>query len=712
MFRSIPEESTKVKSLLGGTLMAYQVPPPAPIQPMSAAEEREEERRAKEASKAASTSKTPATSTLGDIQRRTTTNSATINHNNNYLRQEQKATEGTEDTSQSSVSNHLSSSSAVCSSQERGRAVLVNGDHHSPCDIETPATINEEKPVSKNDKRSQGHISDDGDRLKSNSDQGNTLETNSDQEKTSETSSKKEDMSATNCNGAGASVSRVDAAALNGDVDGGQLQNHDRLEPPSNDIRHDDDDDEAEAGPQSGFVVAVHRKILRMDVYFLSSQKSRPSLFGTPLLLPFYESTSQQDLYASVWTQIARLVSPLPPSEASSPSNHALDCDDSLGYEYPFVLKRVKKDGYTCSMCPWYRFCRGCPMECNATPFRPGTASLYVAVDWDPTALHLRYQASQERAHVDDESVALSRHLVTSPIDLDACLQAFTKEEELGEDERVYCKKCASLQCVSKKLDIWELPPILIIHLKRFQYVNARWVKSSKVVKFPMSEFEPAKYLAPRDRESAEMEEQEAAVAEAVAAATVVSPAMEAKENGIVSPTDVNLSPDPRPNGHQRQASKTSLSEFIASTEEVVEDAGTSVVASATESSASLAPDGPTGILPPASAVKDRKSAYNLYGISCHNGILGGGHYVSYAQNSRSKKWYCYNDSSCREVSVNNVDFDSAYLLFYERQNLENRRFLPRIPEDSRPQLPECDPLGKDNDKDFDTDYGKACVLQ
>ena len=53
-------------------------------------------------------------------------------------------------------------------------------------------------------------------------------------------------------------------------------------------------------------------------------------------------------------------------------------------------------------------------MECDSTPFRPGTASLYVAVDWDPTALHLRYQSSQERAHVDHESVALSRHLGSS----------------------------------------------------------------------------------------------------------------------------------------------------------------------------------------------------------------------------------------------------------------------------------------------------------
>ncbi len=63
---------------------------------------------------------------------------------------------------------------------------------------------------------------------------------------------------------------------------------------------------------------------IRMDVYFLSSQKSRPSLFGTPLILPCDEPTTKQDLYGHVWTQVSRLVSPLPPSESNTP-NHAQD---------------------------------------------------------------------------------------------------------------------------------------------------------------------------------------------------------------------------------------------------------------------------------------------------------------------------------------------------------------------------------------------------
>lgn len=41
------------------------------------------------------------------------------------------------------------------------------------------------------------------------------------------------------------------------------------------------------------------------------------------------------------------------------------------------------------------RFCRGCIIVCNDDRAIVGNAC--IAVDWDPTALHLRYQTSQER---------------------------------------------------------------------------------------------------------------------------------------------------------------------------------------------------------------------------------------------------------------------------------------------------------------------------
>lgn len=61
---------------------------------------------------------------------------------------------------------------------------------------------------------------------------------------------------------------------------------------------------------------------MRTELYFLSSQKNRPSLFGMPLIVPCTVHTRKKDLYDAVWIQVSRLASPLPPQEAS---NHAQD---------------------------------------------------------------------------------------------------------------------------------------------------------------------------------------------------------------------------------------------------------------------------------------------------------------------------------------------------------------------------------------------------
>ena len=55
-----------------------------------------------------------------------------------------------------------------------------------------------------------------------------------------------------------------------------------------------------------------------------------------------------QELVYKSSSQVARLVSPLPPQDQAQ-SNHATDCDDSMGYEYPFVLKAVTSGGNWCA---------------------------------------------------------------------------------------------------------------------------------------------------------------------------------------------------------------------------------------------------------------------------------------------------------------------------------------------------------------------------
>lgn len=77
--------------------------------------------------------------------------------------------------------------------------------------------------------------------------------------------------------------------------------------------------------------------------------------------------------------------------------------DDSLGYEFPFVLKSVNREGTHCAWCPWYRFCRGCTILCCETDFN--FAANHIAIDWDPTALHLRYQTSQESVRLTNKYI-------------------------------------------------------------------------------------------------------------------------------------------------------------------------------------------------------------------------------------------------------------------------------------------------------------------
>lgn len=77
---------------------------------------------------------------------------------------------------------------------------------------------------------------------------------------------------------------------------------------------------------------------------------------------------------------------------------------------------------------------------------------------------------------------------------MDHCLRAFTTEEKL--EETYHCGHCKGKQPATKKLQIWKLPPILIVHLKRFNFVNNKWVKSQKVVNFPFKNFDPTPYLA------------------------------------------------------------------------------------------------------------------------------------------------------------------------------------------------------------------------
>ncbi|KAG0273876.1 CSN-associated deubiquitinating enzyme Ubp12 [Linnemannia exigua] len=97
---------------------------------------------------------------------------------------------------------------------------------------------------------------------------------------------------------------------------------------------------------------------------------------------------------------------------------------------------------------------------------------------WDQRGVPLVDPALQEE-------MAASKHGKKN-ITLEDCLAEYTKEEQLGEEDLWYCPNCKKHQQATKKLDIWRLPDILVVHLKRFSHTRAWRDKIDALVDFPI----------------------------------------------------------------------------------------------------------------------------------------------------------------------------------------------------------------------------------
>lgn len=512
-------------------------------------------------------------------------------------------------------------------------------------------------------------------------------------------------------------------------------------------------DDTAIGDANRGVVVAVHRKMLPQEVYFLSTEKYAPVLFGIPLILSVNESTTLQDLYKSVWQQVSRLVSPLPPRDSAH--NHAADCDDSLRYEYPFTLKLVLRDGSWCSQCQWHRFCRGCALPCSGDDLFVDSPSSHLAIDWDQTALHLRYLSAQEKKFSEDPSVAESLRAASEPITLRKCLEAMTREEDLGEEDKYYCSGCKKHQEARLKLQIWRLPPILIVQLKRFHYLNGKWIKSHKIVDFPSQNLDLAEYLAAvpsttlkrhrslKARGKAPpvmMRMKSETIAEASEPSSMGSFASSSNNNDDDHATEIHhvvagrasdavledVDDDSGEGGSvEQQSEKNAMTNGFGSSGDEEEEAEEVLVEEQVPDNRPPSRDRrrmrqiSTSLMSHPIADDNLQDFhehrlaegsspfevnYNLYSMVCHSGVLAGGHYVSYGKMG-NQKWYCQNDSACKEIPAEQIDKSSAYLLFYEREDLSAGSYMPRVPGGWTP------PDTKDLDEELDTDFKKQCVV-
>jgi ubiquitin carboxyl-terminal hydrolase 6/32 len=417
-----------------------------------------------------------------------------------------------------------------------------------------------------------------------------------------------------------------------------------------------------------GHLVVLHRRQDQHGAHLLTNTV-KSSVFGNAFLCVAAPSLTAKELYREVWLRAKRFI-------------RAASAD--VPETFPFTLKMVDAMGSRCSRCRWNRFCHGCLILDEDTPIAADLVS--VAIDWDPTVLHLSYDYAQEAKLTVHESVAEFRKKAAEPIKLEDCLKAFTKEEEMGMEDSWYCSNCKEQREATKKLEIWTLPPVLIVHLKRFHNVNGRWVKSQRHVQMPLSDVNIYDHLTPPTYVE-----------------DISSPPEGASGSDVVEsnppPTDASGGDEATPVPVPDEAPIAADAAGTADTHMPATPVGSIIAEAATEGGGAAAatgvPSKPEST--PTSTTTNRSNImwdkldphahqyvdpncdriYDLSAMTIHLGIMGGGHYVAYGKNPNSQ-WVFFNDSSAKDVPEERVGKENGYCLFYTARGLKTAAFLPK----------------------------------
>ena len=109
-----------------------------------------------------------------------------------------------------------------------------------------------------------------------------------------------------------------------------------------------------------------------------------------------------------------------------------------------------------------------------------------------------RFLAVQNHySYIEAVKSAKSKEGQSKKVTLDQCFDTFTKPERLDEHNMWYCSSCKDHVQALKTMELWKLPNVLIVHLKRFEFKHAlRRDKLDTLVDFPLSGLDMNAHLA------------------------------------------------------------------------------------------------------------------------------------------------------------------------------------------------------------------------
>merc|ERR1719347_1724475 len=146
---------------------------------------------------------------------------------------------------------------------------------------------------------------------------------------------------------------------------------------------------------------------------------------------------------------------------------------------------------------PLYMECVETAMNMCQVGVTGGPAHIQLVLEWDMPA---KTQIIADDSNPIEEHSSVKQVMdapeESSSVSLQECFSLYTSEERLGKDDAFFCPQCNKKREVVKKLGVWSVPDVLVVHLKRFRQSTRVTNKLETMVEFPMENFDMSPNMA------------------------------------------------------------------------------------------------------------------------------------------------------------------------------------------------------------------------
>lgn len=302
-------------------------------------------------------------------------------------------------------------------------------------------------------------------------------------------------------------------------------------------------------------------------------------------------------------------------------------CVPLTNYHRPFYTAAVERSLHECQL---YGVC----------------PHLKLVLEWEQSVVANIFGTLLEVAIKEDDSVSqvCSQMFQSQVTTLDKCLQQYTEQELLSKDDTWTCSNCQQPQNgATKKIGLWNVPEVLVLHLKRFKQDGAVRAKLQSLVEFPLDGLDMNAYLEKRT----------------ISKSCSLLPHDGYSSQAMLSRAASQLLPhEGVPEKRKFTNKKTFGNTLMRKLSRSPNSATLKLTASHTGAVSS-------------------DNIYDLYAVCNHTGNMNSGHYTAFCRNHRDDQWYSYNDTQVNPISESEVVTNSAYMLFYSRRNASTHHNKP-----------------------------------